>query len=350
MLVLALHALAWQLAFGSLPRFAPARAGVRALAVVSVPQGGQVPSARPIAAVVALQPARRPDPRTSPTSPSLARPTAAARERPPARVTPASRAPAGAGGSTARAAPASPSERWPVYATRAPPSTTLRYALVQAPIRAASAPVEGEATLAWTNADGAFALRLVTSAAGRPPREWESTGRFDGAGVAPGRLVERERGRDRRAVTFDHDGARVRFSSAPGAPPIAPGAQDRWSWMAQLAAIVEAGASGGGRRTAPAGPWTLQVAGLRGDVERWTFRVLPPADPPRPQGNDVSAPAGQAPGLLHVLRDSERPYDLRIEAWLSPALHHFPAALRMSTPPGPWAVTLALAGEPEPGP
>ena len=344
MLVLALHVLAWHLAFGSLPRFSAAQAGTRALAVVSVPQGGQVPSVRTIAAAHALQPAPVLDAPMSPTRPSIPQPAAAARERPPARVTPAPRARAGAGVSP------SPSEKWPVYATRAPPSTTLRYALEQAPARAASAPVEGEATLAWTNADGAFTLRLVTSVPGRPPREWESAGRFDAAGVAPERLVERERGRDRRAVTFDHDGARVRFSSAPGAPIIAPGAQDRWSWVAQLAAIVEAGASGNGRRGALAGPWTLQVAGLRGDVERWTFRVLPPGEPPRPQGNEVSAAAGRAPGLLHLLRDSERPYDLRIEAWLSPALHHFPAALRMSTPPGPWAVTLALAGSLQPDP
>jgi hypothetical protein len=34
---------------------------------------------------------------------------------------------------------------------------------------------------------------------------------------------------------------------------------------------------------------------------------------------------------------------LRIEAWLSPALHHFPAALHMSTPPGPWSLTLTAA-------
>ena len=332
-MVLLLHALGWQLAFGALPRFAVARAGVRAFAVVSVPQGGQVP----LASGDAVPPVVR-----------------AVDVRAPARVTHVTRTPrdpAGAGGASVLASTAAPADAWPVYATHAPPSTTLRYALLQQGAGAASAAAAGEATLAWTNADDAFTLRLTTSTAGHPPRDWESTGRFDAAGLAPDRLVERERGRDKRTVNFDRDGARVRFSSAPGAPAIAPGAQDRWSWMAQLAAIAEARASAGGRRAAPAGPWTLQVAGLRGDVERWTFRVLPPGDPPPDApGNDLSASAGRAPGLLHVLRASERPYDLRIEAWLSPALHHFPAALRMSTPPGPWAVTLALAGSPEPDP
>jgi hypothetical protein len=44
--------------------------------------------------------------------------------------------------------------------------------------------------------------------------------------------------------------------------------------------------------------------------------------------------------LLHLLREPERPYDLRVEAWLSPALHHLPIGLRMSTPPGTWSIAL----------
>jgi hypothetical protein len=44
--------------------------------------------------------------------------------------------------------------------------------------------------------------------------------------------------------------------------------------------------------------------------------------------------------LLHVVRIPEQPYDLRIEAWLSPSLHHLPAGLRMSTPPGTWSLSL----------
>jgi len=155
--------------------------------------------------------------------------------------------------------------------------------------------------------------------------------------VAPLRLVERERGRDRRTLQFDRDAGRVHFSGASGAPAIAQGAQDRWSWIAQLAAIAEAQAA----RGPPPDHWDLQVAGLRGDVERWTFRVLPPGDPPPElRGNDLSAAGRRAPALLHVLRATDQPYDLRIEAWLAPSLHHLPAGLRMSTPPGPWSLSL----------
>jgi hypothetical protein len=250
-----------------------------------------------------------------------------------AGATPArARPPTGAGGDR-RVAAASPRE-WPVYATQAPPSATLRYALVQG---GAASAVGGSAVLEWRRDDHAFSLRLATAVGERPAREWQSTGAFDAAGVAPSRLVERERGRDRRTLSFDRDTGRVRFSGAPGSPPIAPGVQDRWSWIAQLAAIAEAGARRGERPQR----WDLQVAGLRGDLERWTFRALPPgAPPPELQGNDLSTPGDRAPALLHVLRATEQPYDLRIEAWLSPALHHLPAGLRMSTPPGPWSLSL----------
>jgi hypothetical protein len=129
----------------------------------------------------------------------------------------------------------------------------------------------------------------------------------------------------------------VRFSSAPGERVTAPGVQDRWSWIAQLAAIAEAEARGG-RAVAPGTRWTLQVAGLRGDLDRWDFRVL---DADAATAADVPA-AARVPPLLHVLREPARPYDLRVEAWLAPALHHLPALLRLSTPPSAWAMSLRL--------
>ena len=313
MVVLA-HALAWQLAAGGWPALAPARAGVHRVAWVSMPARTQVP----VTSSDAVKP-----PAIAPAS---------------ARVTPAPRAPAGDGG-TLRHAPRD-AQTWPVYATRAPPSASLRYALVQA---GAAASAAGFAELEWRRGAGAFSLRLATAVGDRPRREWQSTGTFDAAGVAPLRLVERDKGRDRRTISFDRDRGVVRFSGAPGTPAVAAGAQDRWSWIAQLAAIAEADTQRGDHPS----HWDVQVAGLRGELERWTFRVLPAGDPPaelqRLQGNELSAPGDRAPALLHVLRAPEQPYDLRIEAWLSPSLHHLPAGLRMSTPPGPWSLSLWLS-------
>ena len=330
-MVLLLHALAWCLAAGGPPAFAPARAGVQGPATVSVPQGARVPF------TLAGAGAARAAPLHADEGPAPAAPTRPAAGSPHARATPAPRPLAGEGG--ARRVGAAHAPPWPVYATQPPPTTVLHYALSQRPGSAASAASGGEANLAWTRAGDTFALRLALAPADRPPRDWESSGRLDATGVAPLRLVEREHGRDRRTINFDREAGRVRFSGASGALDIAPGAQDRWSWVAQLAAIAEAGAQHG----RPAGPWDLQVAGLRGELERWTFRVIPLGEPPPElglQGNELSGPRNRAPALLHVLRAAERPYDLRIEAWLSPSLHHFPAGLRLSTPPGPWSLAL----------
>ena len=100
--MLALHALAWRVAAGGLARLAPAPAGVHRMALVSVPQRavpapalpGPAPDAvrMPPAPVVAAE--RNPTP-----------PRAPERERD--RVTPGTRAPAGAGGTRRRAQAAS---------------------------------------------------------------------------------------------------------------------------------------------------------------------------------------------------------------------------------------------------
>jgi hypothetical protein len=309
--VLAAHALVWQLAVDGPPALAPQRVGAWRIALVVTPPKAQGSAALSDASIEAGQAGK------------------AAR----GHVAPAARVPAGEGGALRRGP--RQARAWPVYATLAPPSVTLRYALVQT----GAASAAGAADLEWRRDASTFSLRLAASLADRPLREWQSTGSFDAAGVAPSRLVEREKGRDKRAVTFDRDGGTARLSSAPGRPTVVPGAQDRWSWIAQLAAIVEAAARRGER---PA-QWDLQVAGLRGELERWTFRVLPPGEPPPEllrQGNELSARPVRAPALLHVLRATEQPYDLRIEAWLSPSLHHLPAGLRMSTPPGPWSLSL----------
>jgi hypothetical protein len=332
--VLALHALAWRIAVGGVPRLALAPAGVHRVALVSVPQRAAASSRGAEAGLpkpVQMAMPAGADGRALAAAPLRAGVTRDARAH--ADTGPARRSvPSGAGGAR-RQAPSAARE-WPVYATRPPPSATLHFVLAQSGVASASA---GSAELEWRRDAAGYTLRLATAVGGRPPREWQSTGAFDAAGVAPLRLVERERGRDRRELGFDRDAGRVHFSGAPGTPAIAHGAQDRWSWIAQLAAIADAQAP----RGPPPDHWDLQVAGLRGDLERWTFRVLPPGDPPPElQGNDLSAPGDRAPALLHVLRATDQPYDLRIEAWLAPSLHHLPAGLRMSTPPGPWSLAL----------
>ncbi len=367
--VVTAHLIAWRIAAAGWVPLAFARAGVRWIvlgaavprdvaAAVPATRPPLVPAAAPPPSPPSLQalaeaavPARMPTPRTA--SPAV--PTTSTPSTPAARTRTAAAPRAGDGGTARRVEALAPPLA--TYPTRAPPTTSMRYVLVQADAHA-PAPARGTATLDWQHHATSFSLRVAFDALRAPPREWVSTGGFDAAGVAPLRLAERERGRDKRAVNFDRDAGRVRFSGTTQALPLAPGTQDRWSWVAQLAAIAEAASTADARRRPaaraparriPAGTtWTIAVAGLRGEMARWVFRVLPDATlPPEagPQRNDSSDEEARAPALLHLLREPERPYDLRIEAWLSPALHHLPVGLRMSTPPGSWSVALWPAAD-----
>jgi len=297
------HALVWQMATGDGRRPTAARPALRRVTLVAAPGPAPAP---PIDA--------RGRPPAHEAAPSAARRAPGAHGAAPGAV--AARPPT----------PAGPPEAWPTYRTRTPPPLAVHYALAPA-----SGP-EGEAELDWTHDAQGFTLRLSTTPPGRPAREWLSTGGFDAAGLAPLRLAEREKARDRRAVNFDQAAREVRFSGSTRTLPIAPGAQDRWSWIAQLAAIAEAAP----RPVAPGTTWRVQVAGLRGELDAWTLRVLDDAAPP------AELPPGCARdcALLHVLKEPEHPYDLRVEAWLDPGLHHFPAGLRLSTPPSSWSLAL----------
>jgi hypothetical protein len=215
----------------------------------------------------------------------------------------------------------------PVYATRVPAPRRLHYQ-----VRRGDAQGTGE--LDWrVDADG-YGLSLRASLAGRPPLDWHSGGGLDAAGVAPLRLVERKRGKDALAVNFQRDKQLITFSASTREVPSLPGAQDRLSWLAQLAAIARA------RDTAR--PWQtgdtieLMVASPRGEVDRWRFTVL-----------DATAGAARdaGPATLHLLREPERPYDTRAEVWLAADVDYLPAALRLSTLPG--SETLSFESAPQ---
>jgi len=231
---------------------------------------------------------------------------------------------------------------WPVYATRPPPPLRLSYALRQT--QPGGVELAGRAGLAWSGPGPRFALRLATLLAGRASREWVSEGGFDRAGLAPRSLVQRDGERVTRRVEFDRASGQPKWTNAAPrlALALAPGAQDRWSWVAQLAAIAEA-------RPRGLAVVHLQVAGLRGELGRWTFRAQPDEALPPEALEHVPARLRAAP-LLHLVREPVRPYDLRVEAWLAPSIHHFPIALRLATPPSRWSFRLWVAAAEAAGP
>jgi hypothetical protein len=300
---------------------APTQARVEARAEAS--RGGLVaPPARPVAS-------KPPAPTAAPAEPTIpagspaTTPAAAAPEAPPAALPaprPGSRRePRLAGGEPA-----------PVYPTTPLASATLHYAMRRG---AAS----GTASLDWRPAGQQYELTLAGSIGGVEAIGWHSRGGFDDAGVAPERFVVRERGRERLAANFQRDGSatvptrgRITFSGPSVEWPLPAGAQDRVSWIVQLAAILQARPSLASEGTRI----SLWVIGARGDADLWTFEAradTAEADSPTPGATE--RPARGAAGL-RLVRDPARPYDLRVEVWPDAAHQHLPARLRFVVDPG----------------
>ena len=246
---------------------------------------------------------------------------------PPAALT-AMPAPApglGLGGEAATLpAPSSPAEAdepLPTYAVRVPPAFVQRYVLRRGGR-------EGQAELVLAREGARYTMSLRGWIESAEVLGHDSQGGFDAAGLAPERFVERQRGRDRVAANFDPARRRITYSGPAQTHSLAPGTQDRLSWLAQLAAIVSADPA----RFAAGAQIVLAVSGARADLDRWRFAVGAPEPVALADGRTVSA--------LPLKREPTRPYDLRVQVWLDPARHHLPVLVRLSVVPGGAALEL----------
>lgn len=270
----------------SLPAPALAAPPAEARPVAAAP--GAPPPRRPAAPAAAPTPARPADLADRPTSP-LATPAT------PAADTAAPAAPSAVTDPQADAAPAADAdgEPPPLYATRVPPPVTLHYTL-----RLNGR--EGQAVLAWQHDGSAYRLTLDAQGAdGRPLLAQASSGGFDAHGLAPERFVDRRAGGRQRAANFrrgtGQDSARITYSGPGHAHPAWPGAQDRLSWLAQLAAILAAA-------DVPPDALRLFVADATGQAGLWRLQR---------QADDGAS--------VHWRREPLRPEGLRIDLWLPAA-------------------------------
>ena len=113
----------------------------------------------------------------------------------------------------------------------------------------------GSAELQWRQDGRRYDARLSGELAGQPVLQWSSRGGFDAAGVAPERFVTQGRRRSPQAVNFQREAGVISFSGPTIQHPLTAGAQDRLSWMLQLAAIAQAKPPKAGERI------SMQVAG-----------------------------------------------------------------------------------------
>ena len=193
----------------------------------------------------------------------------------------------------------------------APSSVRLRY-------RMKKGPLAGTGQIDWQRDAGSYRMRLEARVPVFGLIFMEtSTGQLDASGLVPLRHTERRLKRSERALSFvrDQGPPRIAFSAREGTEPLRPGAQDRLSWIAQLAARMAAPPAGDWR---PGSRLEMDVASTGGDVQHWIFTV---------QGRDGS-------GLWQLRREPDTPSDTRAEVWIDPLQHHWPVRIRLSEPSG----------------
>ncbi len=221
------------------------------------------------------------------------------------------------------ASQAAPAPQVPTYATQPAPAATLVY-LMRRGGRT------GAAELRWQPEAGRYTLELDATGFGPQAPGSASQGSLDATGLAPERHVDRRRGRDQRAVNFQREGGFISFSGPQLTHTLQPGAQDRLSWMLQLAAILQANPA----LSAPDAQISLWVASARGESVVWTFTV---------QGSEVlELPGGRVEATVKLLRRPERPFDTQVEVWLDPARQHLPVQMLMVLRPGGEPLELRL--------
>lgn len=204
----------------------------------------------------------------------------------------------------------------PVYATRLP---TQPFKLDYRVERGDEAGT-GQLSLDFDK-KGGYRARFAGSVGDKPLQDWVSTGQFDRAGVAPQRMVERQRMVELRALNFQRDQGVISQSSSVRAWALAAGAQDRVSLLLQLMAVAQAQPEGlsAGQRI------RLQVGFVRGEPGEWVFEVV---------GHEKLEPNGAPIDTVHLVREPERPYDLRMDVWLARQAGHLPVGLRLAQVPG----------------
>jgi hypothetical protein len=208
----------------------------------------------------------------------------------------------------------------PRYRTHPPPAATLRYA-----VRHAGG--VGAAVLRWEPGEDGYRLSLEMDAGTRGVEA--STGGFDEAGLAPLRHTDARARRGSVATNFGREDAVVSFSASSRRLALVPGAQDRLSWLVQLAAILEAGPE---RRTEGA-ITLLPVAGSRGEAMVWALRSYGIEEVSTQSGVRTALRLGREPAGLR---------DLGVDVWLAPELHHLPVRWVLRTPVGGTALEFEL--------
>jgi hypothetical protein len=212
-------------------------------------------------------------------------------------------------------------EAVPHYRTRLPAATTLRYEMRRGIL-------SGTGDLFWRPQNGHYELRFEARVSGLSVLTQVSSGAFDAHGVAPERFTDQRLRRSATAANFQRAAGKITFSGSGSEYPLRDGAQDRLTWMVQLAAIVAAEP----RLAVPGGKVVMFVVGARGEGDVWSFRCIGP--------ETVSTGEGSV-AAIKFLREPREPHDTTVQVWLDPARSHLPVrALQQSGDDEPFDLRL----------
>ncbi|MEP7102502.1 MAG: DUF3108 domain-containing protein [Burkholderiales bacterium] len=192
----------------------------------------------------------------------------------------------------------------PLYRTELPPATTLRYEVSRGLLR-------GTGELVWRPQGERYELKLDFRLSGLTILSQTSAGSFDAAGIAPLRFTDQRPRRGTTAANFQRNVDKITYSGSQSEFVLRPGAQDRLSWMLQLAAIVSAEP----QLATPGAKVVMYVTGSRGDAGVWVFRSI---------GTEPVDARGGAIDALKFVREPREPYDTTVQVWLDPQQHHLP--------------------------
>ena len=213
----------------------------------------------------------------------------------------------------AAATPVPDDEAIPHYRTQMPPAMTLRYEVQRGVLH-------GTGDLAWRPQGEHYELRLDFKLSGLAILSQASSGGFDAAGIAPLRFTDQRLRRAATAANFQRAADKISYSGSSKEFALRAGAQDRLSWMVQLAAIVAAEP----RLAKPDAKVVMVVTGSHADVGVWVFRCV---------GPEVVAARGGNVDAIKFVRESREAYDTTVQVWLDPQHHDLPVRATQKSGP-----------------
>ncbi|HEY9238701.1 MAG TPA: DUF3108 domain-containing protein, partial [Burkholderiaceae bacterium] len=208
------------------------------------------------------------------------------------------------------------------YRTRLPPAATLRYEVSRGRLH-------GTGDLVWRPQGDRYDLKLDFKLGGLTLLSQSSSGTFDADGIAPVRFTDQRFKRGTTAANFQRDADKITYSGSPHEFALRAGAQDRLSWMMQLAAIVAADP----RLARPGGRVMMYVTGAQGDAGVWVFRCI---------GPDTVDAGGTPVEAIKFVREPREPYDTAVQVWLDPKQHDLPVRATQKSGPSDEGYELRL--------